>query len=423
MDESLRILVRAGDGQRQIAVLDKGKLAEFVPETGVEGTLVNAVILGRVENVVPAMKAAFVKIGQPQNGFLPVDEMESFREQAGVRPLVSGTDLIVQVKKDARGEKGAFLTRDIALPGQTLIYMPLNRYVGVSARVTDEGERDGLISLGKVLGAGECGLILRYAALHAGREEIARELAELRALWEDIRKKAEYLKAPSTLYQEPSALTALLRDYAPRYHIAVTCNNAVNRMPSPPAGLMWEQVSDPELDAAWAAAGVEGQLQQALARRVELKNGGTLVIDEREALSTVDVNSAKYLGDGSGGLALRQNLAACAEIARQIRLRNLGGIIIVDFIDMETDAERAQVTEKLKAELMGDRAKTVVHGFTNLGLLEMTRKRAGATLRELMETPCDACGGTGYRPARAKPGKKRRGAAQNEAKKGNGERA
>ncbi|MCE5342002.1 MAG: ribonuclease E/G [Eubacteriales bacterium] len=401
MPDSLFILVKAEGTSRKIAVTDKGKLLEYYVENGDESTLVNAIFVGRVENVSPGVKAAFVHIGQPLNGFLPLTEMESFQTAEGEKPLVSGEEIIVQVKKDARDQKGAFLTRDIALPGQYIIYMPFNRYVGVSKRVTEECQRERLTELGRELADGTCGLIMRAGAMDARRDEMAEELAGLASQWEKMQQKAVHLKAPATLYREPSALTALVRDYAPRYELSVTVNNAVNRMPSPEIGLLWGQVSDIELDAAWRSSTVDQQLADALGRRLELNNGGTLVIDEREALTTVDVNSGKYIGEKNSDLALTQNLTACAEIARQLRLRNIGGIILIDFIDMRTDAERAQVTSLLIAQLSHDRGKTVVHGFTKLGLLEMTRKRTGTTLREALQTPCNVCHGTGYRPIKS----------------------
>jgi ribonuclease G len=397
MPDALHILVKATDTSRKIAVTGKGKLVEYYVEHGDESTLVNAVFAGRVENVIPGVKAAFINIGQPQNGFLPLAELESFHTAMGEKPLVSGTDVIVQVKKDAHDQKGASLTRDIALPGQYVIYMPYNRHVGISSRVTDEGERERLTELGRELAAGTCGLIMLAGAPDARRADIAEEIEERAAQWEKIKAKAVHLKAPATLYREPSALTALVRDYAPRYELNVTVNDAVNRMPSPEIGLLWEQVSDIELDATWHAVTVEQQLAEALGRHMELKNGGTLVIDEREALTTVDVNSGKYIGEKNGDLALTQNLAACAEIARQLRLRNIGGIVLIDFIDMSTDAQRNQVISLLNIELANDRSKTVVHGFTKLGLLEMTRKRTGVSLREALQTPCGACHATGYR--------------------------
>ena len=401
MPESICILVKASGNRREIALLDEGKLAEYYTENESETTLVNAVFLGRIERVVPGMKAAFVQIGQPLNGFLPLAEMESFtRETDDGASLAAGAELMVQVKKDAKDQKGAFLTRDISLPGQYLILMPLNRYVGVSKRVTDASERDSLVALGQELCAGKFGLIMRNTALNARMEALTEELADLQAMWQHVQNKAVYAKAPATLYRDTSVLSGLVRDYAPRYSMGITCNDAVNRMPAPPSGLLWEQVSDTELDAAWAASHIKEQLAEALGRRVELKNGGSLVIDEREALSTVDVNSGRFVGTGDGDLALKHNIASCAEIARQIRLRNLSGILLIDFIDMSNDSHRSQVIDRLSDELSRERDKTVIHGFTSLGLLELTRKRTGASLRDALETPCDHCLGTGYRMER-----------------------
>ena len=400
MADSMRILVKAGKIGRHIAVLDESKLAEYYVEHDGESSLVNALLLGRVERVVPGMNAAFVQIGQPLNGFLPLTEMESFAQNAAETQPVAGQELIVQVKKDAKDQKGAFLTRDISLPGQYLLYMPLNRYVGVSKRVNDPQSREALLALGKELCAGEFGLVMRQAALTARRDALTEELAELKARWEALQNKAKFAKAPATLHRETTALAGLVRDYATRYGIAITCNDAINRMPAPPTGLMWEQLNDEELNALWTGARIDAQLQEALGRRVTLKNGGTIVIDQQEALTSVDVNSASFVGDREGDLAFRQNLASCDDIARQIRLRNISGIILIDFIDMQNDEQREQVMARLKAELSRERVKTVIHGFTSLGLLEMTRKRTGASLREQLETPCEKCHGTGYRMER-----------------------
>lgn len=397
MAEDIRILVRANGARRHIALLDGNRLAEYYVESEAEGSLVNALYLGRVERVVPGMNAAFVSIGQPLNAFLPLDEMASFTQNAEAKPLAAGAEIIVQVKKDAKDEKGAFVTRDVSIPGQYLLYMPLNRHVGISKRVTDEAERELLKALGAELSGGAFGLVMRGAAAEARREAISEELAELKAQWEGIEKKATFAKAPATLRRDTSVLAGLVRDYAPRYSLGITCNDTINRMPAPPTGLMWEQVSDMELDAQFASARVEAQLAEALGRRVPIKNGGTLVIDEREALSTIDVNSASFVGDRDSDLAFRMNLAVCDDIARQIRLRNLSGIILIDFIDMKSDEQREQVMERLADELSRERVKTVLHGFTSLGLLEMTRKRTGPSLREQLKTPCEKCGGTGYR--------------------------
>ena len=402
MPDELRIYARAVEQTREIAVCDGNRLLEFYREGENENSLENAILLGRVDRVLPAMKAAFVRIGLPQNGFLPLNEPESFR-QTNEAPLRTDDEIIVQVKKDPKDDKGAFLTRDVTLVGETIIYMPLNRHIGVSKRVTGERERSMLVELGKELANGACGLILRDASLHARREEIAEELTALRERWESIQTKAKCQKAPATLYREPSAMTGLVRDYARRYDLRVTCSDAINRRPGALDGVLWEQAAALELDARWSSLRVEAQVREALGRRVELPNGGWLMIDEREALTTVDVNSGRYVGDrDEHQLALTQNLAACDEIARQIRLRNISGVIIIDFIDMRGDDERQQVTDALQAELVKERGKCVIHGFTSLGLLEMTRKRTRESLRGMLCEPCAACGGTGYRRSGSK---------------------
>ena len=403
MADSLCILIKASGSQRRIAVLDEGKLAEYYEEGDTEDSMVNAIVLGRVERVLPAVQAAFVQIGQPLNGFLPLEEMDSYQQQeAAAKPLVSGAEIIVQIKKDPHEQKGAYLTRDISLPSASIVYMPLNRYVGVSKRITNAEEREALQQIGKTLCDGNCGVVMRESALHVRQETLMEEMDALRARWQGIQDKARFAKPPAVLYRDPSALDVLVRDYAPRYALGVTVNDAVNRMPSPASGMMWEQISDLEMDGRWTSSRIDEQVNEALSRHVSLKNGGTLVIDEREALSTIDVNTAKFVAPGEQALSLRQNLAACAEIARQIRLRNLSGILLIDFIDMHTEEQRARVMERLGAELSRERQKTVLHGFTSLGFLEMTRKRTGPTLREALEIPCDVCKGTGYRMERKK---------------------
>jgi len=396
MPDTMHIIIKASGKGRSIAVTADNKLMEYYVDKADESTLAGALVLGRVERVVPTMGAAFVNIGQAQNGFLPLDEMESFTKINQAASLASGQELIFQIKKDAKDQKGAFLTRDIALPGQYLIYMPLNRYVGVSKRIRDDHARQKLLETGKALCQDTFGLIMREASLLARTDMLYEELHELKALWNTMQKSAEYAKAPTVLHRE-SVLAGLLRDYAQRYSIRITCNDKVNRMPVPPTGIDWEQVSDVQLEAQWKAYHVDSSVEEALGRRVMLKNGGTLMIDEREALSTVDVNTASFVGDQQGDIALKQNLAACHDIARQIRLRNLSGIIIIDFVDMPDEAQRAQVIQRLESELSRERVKTVVHGFTSLGFLEMTRKRTGATLRDQLCAPCEKCHATGYR--------------------------
>jgi ribonuclease G len=393
--DKLHILVKADTYGRSIAVEESGRIVEFYQENEKEDTLVNAVFFGKADRVMKGLDAAFVKIGQPHNGFLPLREMESFEKASPTRPIAAGAELIVQVKKDAKAEKGAYLSRDIALPGQYVIFMPMNRHVGVSERVTDVTQRAGLSELGKRLTGGQFGLVLRSAAADQSEETLREEIQALQGRWEVILLKAAHAHVPELLYREDSTLSVLVRDYAPRYDLKITCNDRVNRMPAAPVGLLWEQIDNDSMDALWAKHTVDEQVRAALSRRVELKGGGSLIIDEREALTTIDVNSGAF--NVLGNAAYQLNLAACAQIAQQIRLRNLSGILLIDFVDMETDGQRADVASALQSQLLKERQKTVIHGFTALGLLEMTRKRMGASLRDMRGEPCDVCGGTGYK--------------------------
>ena len=394
MTEKLNILVKADAHGQSIAVEEDGRLAEYYREDTAGDSLVNAVFLGKVDRVMKGLEAVFVKIGQPRSGFLPIKEMESFEATAGGTAFLSGGELIVQVKKDAKGEKGAYLSRDVALPGQYVVFMPYNRFVGVSERIEDEQQRAELSALGKKLTEGKCGLVLRSAAAQQSEGTLQGELQTLQARWQAILEKAEHAKAPELLYREESMLSMLVRDYAPRYELRITCNDRVNRMPASPAGLLWEQIDVEAMDALWAKHAIEEQLRTALGRTVALKSGGSLIIDEREALTTIDVNSGSF--NPRADAAFQLNLKACEEIAAQIRLRNLSGILLIDFIDMETDEQRAQVAQALQQGLLRERQKTVIHGFTSLGILEMTRKRMGVSLRDMLKVPCSVCGGTGY---------------------------
>jgi len=372
---SWQLLIREKNGQRQIALADGGKLLEYVSEDG--ESVVGSIILGRVERVLPDVKAAFVKTGMKLNGFLPLKEAESFHRTCGNAPLMSGQEILVQVKKAPKGSKGAFLTRDIAIPGQYVLLMPQNRFVGLSKRIEDEDDRRRARQIGEAVSDGRFGLIVRHAALFATEKEIREETEELWKLWQEISGRAACTKAPLVMYAEPSMADVLQRDYGARHTLEIRRD-----------------------EQAWQALRVEEQLKAALNRRVELPNGASLVIDEREALQTVDVNSGRVVKAATAGkLPLEENLQAVDEIARQIRLRNLSGIILIDFIDMDSDTEREQVLQAMQRAVGDDRVKTVIHGFTRLGLLEMTRKRTSDTLRDLLTIPCGHCRETGRVPA------------------------
>ena len=394
MGRSLRLLVQGTPDSARIALLDGARLLEFYQEDTGAQSLVGSVFLGRVERVLPDVKAAFVKLGLRQNGFLPLREAESYHRTSGSASLMTGQDVLVQVKKDPKGEKGAFLTRDIGLPGQYVLLMPKNRFVGLSRRVTGEEDRARAQALGRRIADGRFGLIVRHAALFA---PVAEAQAEAEALWQEwceIEQHAQYVKAPALLHQEPSMISVLLRDYAARHPIEVL--SRLEPPETPPQGVTWRTLPAVEMEAAWSAARVEKQVDEALCRRVLLPGGGSLVIDEREALTTIDVNSGSAVTAADGeDLAMEENLRAAAEAARQIRLRNLSGILLIDFIDMQSDADRARVLAAMEQAASDDRVKTVIHGFTSLGLLEMTRKRTRDTLSDTLTQPCDACHATG----------------------------
>lgn len=394
MGRPLRLLFQGSPESTRIALLDETRLLEFYQEDTGAQSLVGSVFLGRVERVLPDVKAAFVKLGLRQNGFLPLREAESYHRTSGSASLMTGQDVLVQVKKDPRGEKGAFLTRDIGLPGQYVLLMPKNRFVGLSRRVTGEEDRARAQALGRRIADGRFGLIVRHAALFAPVAEAQAEAEALWQMWCEIERHAQYVKAPALLHQEPSMISVLLRDYAARHPIEVL--SRLEPPETPPQGVTWRTLPAVEMEAAWSAARVEKQVDEALCRRVPLPGGGSLIIDEREALTTIDVNSGSTVTAADGEtLAVEENLRAAAEAARQIRLRNLSGILLIDFIDMQSDADRGRVLAAMEQAASDDRVKTVIHGFTSLGLLEMTRKRTRDTLSDTLTQPCDACHGTG----------------------------
>ena len=382
MPNGMQILVREAGERTETALMTGGKLMEYDLRDAKQQSLVGTLFLGRVERVLPDIKAAFVNIGRSLNGFLPIRESDSFHALNGKAPLVTDHEIIVQVKKDEKGGKGAFLTRDITLPGQYLLLMPMSRFVGVSKRIEDPAQHAAAKALGKQIAADRFGVIVRHAALTARKAAVLQEAEELFQLWQDTTAYVQHTKAPAVLMEDVPYHQILTRDYSARYEVSV---------------LTSQQTTPDNLDALWQGSRIPQQLKEALMRKVVLPGGASLVIDEREALHTIDVNSGGNVTAQEGQtLALTQNLAAIPEIARQIRLRNLSGIVLIDFIDMDTADEHQQVAKALAEALGNDRIKTVLHGFTSLGLMELTRKRTGPSLREMLTQPCKHCGGTGY---------------------------
>ena len=330
------------------AVTEDGKLMEFIPSE--TENISGSILTGRVGRLMPGMNCAFIEIGRKKNGFLPLDEESGSFTGAPVR---SGETLLLQVKKEETGEKGAFLTRDITLAGSLVIVMPMNRYIGISGRIKDEAVRERLKHIGEKIAGGRFGLVIRNAAESAEESRIRTEAEMLFARWKEIELQATAGGKPGTVFRQDDMLERLKADYASGgYETAV-------------------ETGEPGPEIA-------RQQKEASERTLRLPGGGNIVIDRCEAMTVIDVNTASFTGDGSKERTVTEtNLEACQLIAQQVRLRNLSGIILIDFIDMKTETDRSLVSDRLSECFSADRIKTVIHGWTKLGIMEMTRKRTG----------------------------------------------
>ncbi len=384
------IVLYEENGRRHAALLEEGALCEYrVSPLEASSSLAGAILKGRVERVLPGMDAAFVQAGLSKNGFLPFKEAGDSAKDQAERQLKAGQEVLVQVKKDPVGEKGAYLTRDITFPGTYVIFMPYSRFVGVSKRVQKEEERVALLSLGREIAPKDTGLVMRSAALGAGREEILLELDGLIDAWNEVEKRYPTEKAPKLLWQSPDPLTEMIREYQARGIGRITTN--AEGLEAGGVNIQYQKDTD-----LLVSFGIAAQVEKALHRKVWLKSGGYLIFDLCEAMTVIDVNTGKFTGKKLlEETIFALNAEACQEIARQIRLRNLGGILIIDFIDMGEEQHRQALLEALKSELQKDRVKTVVHGYTSLGLVECTRKKTSPPLHETLTAPCPRCMGGG----------------------------
>ncbi len=400
--------VRQHDGRVQIAVLEDGVLVEHYVDQGTSSSMVGNVYLGRVQNVLPSMEAAFVDIGRGRNGVLYAGEVNW--DAAGLEgqpkrielALKSGDPILVQVTKDPVGQKGARLTSQISLPGRFLVMVPDGSMTGISRKLPDT-ERSRLKAILKRVVPEGAGVIIRTAAEGASEEEIARDIQRLQAQWEDIQAKAASATPPSMVSAEQDLAIKVIRDIFNEDFTRMVVSGSALRAEvddyitavAPDLGERiesWTETTD-----LFTHLRVDEQLTKALDRKVWLPSGGSLVIDRTEAMTVVDVNTGKFTGQG-GNLeetVTKNNLEAAEEIVRQLRLRDIGGIIVVDFIDMVLESNRDLVLRRLVECLGRDRTKHQVAEVTSLGLVQMTRKRIGQGLLEAFSTPCEACGGRG----------------------------
>ncbi|MEV4847060.1 Rne/Rng family ribonuclease [Micromonospora matsumotoense] len=400
--------VRQRGDRTQIAVLEDGVLVEHYVTRNSSGTMAGNVYLGKVQNVLPSMEAAFVDVGRGRNAVLYAGEVNwdssglEGRSRSIEQALRSGDSVLVQVTKDPIGHKGARLTSHVALSGRHLVYVPNGNASGISRKLPDT-ERKRLRDVLKKLVPDGAGVIVRTAAEGASEDELARDVTRLQAQWEDIQAKATAGGAPVLLYEEPDLVIRVVRDLFNEdfRELVIEGEQSYGMVES-----YLSHVSPDLVDRVRRYVGtadvfteyrIDEQIIKGLDRKVFLPSGGSLVIDRTEAMTVIDVNTGKYTGSG-GNLeetVTRNNLEAAEEIVRQLRLRDIGGIVVIDFIDMVLESNRELVLRRLTECLGRDRTKHQVTEITSLGLVQMTRKRIGAGLLEAFSEPCECCKGRG----------------------------
>jgi len=407
------LVVSVDAGEKRVAVLEDDKVAEVYLERPERRSIAGNIYLGVVDNVLPGMEAAFVEIGLEKNGFLYVDEivgpeLEGRKGARKIQDLIQrGEKILVQAVKDPMKTKGARLTTEISLPGRFVVYVPHGEGLGVSRRLEDD-ERNRLKAILKDIAPKTGGVIVRTAAEGASAEDVERDLDFLQRLWKSIEAKAKESKAPALVYQEAELPLRVVRDlFTGDFERLLVDHDRTHKRivgylkkTSPH---MAERVTRyKEREPLMEAFGVEQEIRSTLNRRVDLPSGGYLIFDYAEAFTVIDVNTGRFVGSRSkksGGrledTITKNNLEAVKEVVRQLRLRDIGGIIVIDFIDMANPKNRATVEEALRTELERDRTKTYVVEISPLGLVEMTRQNVTDGPRELMTKKCPTCGGDG----------------------------
>jgi ribonuclease G len=407
------LLITVDVGEQRVALLEDDRVAEVYLERPERRSIAGNIYLGTVDNVLPGMEAAFVEIGLEKNGFLYVDEivvpeLEGKRHGKKITDLIQrGQQILVQAVKDPMKTKGARLTTEISLPGRFLVYVPNGEGLGVSRRL-EESERQRLKALLEEIAPAEGGVIVRTAAEGASAEDVERDLVFLQRLWKTIQQRAKSATAPELVYQEAELPLRIVRDLFAGDFVAahVDSDRAYKRIvgylkkTSPHMIERVHRTKDKE--PLFERFGVEQEIASTLDRRVDLPSGGYLVFDYAEAFTVIDVNTGRFVGSRSKSsqqrledTVVKNNLEAVKEVVRQLRLRDIGGIIVIDFIDMANPKNRQAVEDALRQELERDRTKTYVVEISPLGLVEMTRQNVTDGPREVMTRKCPTCGGDG----------------------------
>ncbi len=388
-----RILVSVTPEETSMALVEEGLLQEYLLERNNEEHIVGSIFKGRVKNVLDGLQAAFIDVGRDRNVFFYNSEN---------MPLAEGQTMLVQIIKDSMGSKGPRASDAISLPGRYVVFLPLSNYIGISKKITDQEERARLKELVEQVRTEDMGVIVRTVAEGVGSDELAREIKRLSGLWKALEARAARASAPSLLFREVDLPVRIVRDYLnERIDELVIDDREIYQRVSELVSYIYPDYKGKivffELGSSiFQHYGVAGDINSLASRTVGLECGGYLVFDHTEAFTVIDVNTGRFKGaDNLENTAARTNLEAVAEIARQIRLRDIGGIIIIDFIDMNDLDNQQKVLAALEEALQGDRMKPRVLGITMLGLVEMTRKKARQNTMTVMFSTCPVCNGSG----------------------------
>ncbi len=421
------IFINSSPQESRIAIMEDGVLAEFLIERKQERGIAGNVYKGKVSRVLPGMQAAFVDIGMDKAAFLHASDFsdvpdgerliaesgEEVEFEETAKPVSSrrlplekriarGEEILVQVAKDPLGTKGARITSHISLPGRYMVFMPGTKHIGISRRIEDEEERKRLKEIAQSLVTSDGGFILRTACEGRSKREIQRDLRFLTRLWKRIQKKGETAAAPSMIHQDLDLIARTIRDFITPDTEQIVIDSAKDHrrlvefvrqfMPRVKSKIVLDEAKEPLFERA----GIEEKILKALERKVWLKSGGYIILERTEALTAIDVNTGRFVGKRNQEETIfKTNLEAAQEIVRQLRLRNLGGLIIIDFIDMEKEGNRKKVYEALREALKRDKARTNILKISELGLIEMTRQRTRESLENQLSSPCPYCEGRG----------------------------
>lgn len=399
-----QIIVNCMDRETRVAIIENQKLMELWLERPTDVRIVGSIYKGRVTDILPGMQAAFVDIGLEKNAYLYVDDClydKNGERKPNIREILKeGQEIVVQVKKEPLGTKGARVSAQLSFPGRFLVYMPFDSYIGISRKIEQKQQRDQLEQWIQSICQKSEGAIVRTAAEDATEAEIKADFHFLQGLWKKAEDHIRHQKTPSLIYRDLDLVSRLARDLLtedvhafilddqPAYQKIITQLEPV--IPH----LMDRVKLYRDRKNIFDAYEVEGEIEKALRRKVWLKSGGYLIIDQTEAFTSIDVNTGKFTGSHDlEETVFKTNQEAVSEIVRQLRLRDIGGIILIDFIDMRKPAHRDVILQALKDLAKTDRTRTHILGFTQLGLLEMTRKKARENLTEFLMRPCPYCDG------------------------------